>query len=230
MTPHPILRRTAWLALILWLGVCTVWPRSARSQQADPVSAVPVLAVAPLAWEDVERRVRRGVVRGVAGFRFGAADRQDVIAVAVERAWSAFLELDEALEHPEAWGRTIAVRVALDELRRRKRDPLVLAVPVEDRIPAGESPFDAVDADERCTLLRERIAAWPQTERRLAQLLLDGEAETVTAAAWQLRAEEQAQGVDSAMYPQRARLLLAALRADLEDLREDGPVEAHAIG
>lgn len=194
-----------------------------------PAAAVDVAAAAQLGWTAIDRRVRRGVRQGVGVFRFGSADREDVISCAMERAWRAYSDSDEPIRNPEAWGRQIARRVSLDELRRQRRDGLSTAVTIEadptgsadvleqlsDRSPGAlEVTIDA----ERRTVLRQRIEAWPEPERRVAQLMLDGEAETITAAAHLYRAEQEARYGEGSIYPLKARTLLEARQAELEDL------------
>ncbi len=223
MTPHPFLRWLSWMALGASLLAGFTPPRSADRPPTSPLSAVP-LTVAPVGWSAIERRVLRGVRRGVACFRFGVADRDDVIAVAMERAWRSFGEAVEEVRDPEAWGRTIAVRVGLDELRRTRRDRVHLTgsgAPTDavERHPTClASPLDAAVRAERSALLRQRVEGWPAAERQLALLLMEGQAETVTAAARLYRAQQEARGEPGTMYPLKARVLLDARRQELEDL------------
>ncbi len=229
MTTHPLVGLLAGLSFLVSLGLGFSSPRKAEDEARAPLSDVAVAPVAPLGWCVIERRVFRGVSRGVSSFRFGAADREDTIAIAMERAWKAFRASTEPIRNPEAWGRTIAVRVSLDQLRHQARARQHLAMPVdadlvglpdllEDHAAGFPGPFDVAVHAQRRDLVRQRVQAWPEAERRLAQLLLDGRAETVTAAAWLYRAEEEADGGQGTMYPQKARVLLDARRGELEDL------------
>lgn len=221
-----------WLTLLTFvasLGTGCSSSHTADTPHVLPAPPMPALAVAPLGWGAIERRVRRGVSRGVATFHLDPADREDVAAMAMERAWRAFRSGAEPIRHPEAWGRTIAVRVGLDEVRRQRRERQRLAACVDAEV-AGDhellephlvrlpDPFEGAVAAERRALLLERIGSWPAAERRLAELLLEGRAETVTAAAWLYRAEEEARGEGGSMYPLKARTLLEARRGELEEL------------
>lgn len=227
-------RSPRWLtmvALVAALGT-GCHPSRATAQaptHVSPPPSVPAAAVAPVGWIAIERRVRRGVSRGVAAFRFEVADREDVAATAMERAWRAYTATPEPIRNPEAWGKTIALRVGLDEIRRQKRERAHVQEPVdaelvgdmelfEDVASAPRGPLELAVASERRERLQERIARWPVAERRLAELMLDGQAETVTAAAWMVRAEEEAAGLAGSMYPLKARVLLDARRGELEDL------------
>lgn len=226
----PVLRRLVWLVLAVSLMTGCGTPRRSASPYvpyattswpATPPSVVPAAAVAPLGWSAIERRVLYGVRRGVASFRFGVADRDDAVAAAMERAWRAF-STTAPIHDPEAWGKTIAVRVSLDALRRQRRDRVCLTAsstsPGEGYTADEASPLDEAVASQRRALLQARIQGWPPSERRLAQLLLDGHAETITAAAWLYREREEARGEPGTMYPQKARTLLSARRRELEDL------------
>lgn len=195
-----------------------------ESGHAQPISNVNVALTTCMGWSAIERRVRRGVSRAVRSFRFEAADSEDVTATAIVRAWRVFTTAEEPIRNPESWGRQIAERVCLDELRHQKRDRLRGALPMHAETvalvtqPGLQDPADAAGDAEAWALLHQRVNAWPEPERRLAQLLLDGRADTVTAAAWLYRAEEEARCGEGTMYPQRARTLLEARRRELEDL------------
>jgi DNA-directed RNA polymerase specialized sigma24 family protein len=207
---------------------CNPAPGAADNSTA-PISNLDLMETSLLGWSAVEQRVRRGVERGVCGFGFDAADRDDMIAISMERAWEAYVESDEAIRNPEAWGHVIGKRVSLDELRYRKRDILRKAIPIDsDPCVASQSPEQlaedapgplerAVNAEKRA-FVRQQIRQWPQTERRLAKLLLEGQAETITAAAWLYREEQDARSGNGTMYPQKARLLLEARRPEFEDV------------
>lgn len=224
---HSLLRALAALVLLLTVASGYSASRSTEGlQRATPLAPAHVAAVSPLGWVALENRLRRGVQRGVAPFRLESFERDEVTAIAMERALQALEVADEPIRHPEAWGKTIAQRVALDTLRSQRRDRLRLgAEPLVDAPSAAvgldgtpDGPFEQLASAERRQLLHQRVADWPAAERRLAELLMDGEADTITAAAWLLRAEEEAAGGEGTMYPQKARLLLEARRSELSDL------------
>lgn len=217
--------------LLSALVLASVVACSPTTPTPEPLTPTPVSVSshAPaLSWAAVERRVRRGVRQGVRTFRLSRADREDVIAVAMERAWRAYGASEEPIEHPEAWARQLARRACIDELRRQRRDFLRNARPL-DADPVGPPAVLERLADpqpgtlatiaeaERRSLVRERVDGWPEPERSLAMLVLNGEADTITAAAHLYREEEERLG-DGTMYPQKARILLEARRVELEDL------------
>jgi DNA-directed RNA polymerase specialized sigma24 family protein len=202
---------------------------SAESNSSAPISDLDLVETSLLGWCEIERRVRRGVERGVGSFQFDFADRDDVAAIAMERAWQAYAEAEEPIRNPEAWGHVIAKRVSLDELRRQKRDILRQAVPIDgdptrfSKAPeqlAGDapSPLQRVVEKEKRAFVRQQIRNWPSPERQLAKLLLDGRADTITAAAWLYREEQDAQSDGKTMYPQKARLLLEAKRPEFDEV------------
>lgn len=228
MTARLLLRLLATIVFMVLLGASASPTSAAEPQTATPLQQV-VAPMAMLEWDAIERRVRRGVSRAVSSFRFGVAEREDVIAAAMERAWSVFSATKEPIRSPEAWGCKIAERISLDTLRREKRDRLQRALPLNaDAVVPGEAlecfagpeagPDEQLAAAERCALLDERIRRWPKAEQRLARLLLEGHAETITAAAWLYRVEEETRGEEGTMYPQKARTLLESRRRELEDL------------
>jgi len=213
--------RLAALAVSLGLSWAHGAPEDARAGEA-PASAIQPLVAPSLGWAAIERRVLRGIERGVARFSLELADRDDVVAMALEKAWLAFSAEEEPVRHPEAWGRVIAERVALDELRRKRRERVHCDPDVDalqgDLCDGQQDPLAcALDAERRAVLAR-RIRGWEATERRLARALMDGEASSVTAAAALLRAEDVAAGRSATMYPLKARRLLDARRGDVEDL------------
>lgn len=231
---HPLTRWFVGLAVLVSLVSSALLPSNRHDPSAfeghpvTPASMVPVVMIGPVGWDAMGRRVLSGVRRAVAAFRFTAADRDDVVAIAMERAWCAFNASAEPIRNPEAWGRTIAEHVSLDELRRQRRDrqrltnlgneDLGLLDAVETEPVGLPGPYVVVEQAERRELVRSRVQAWPPTERRIAQLLMDGGADTVTEAARLYRAEEQAQGGVTTMYPAKAKLLLDSRRHELEDL------------
>jgi DNA-directed RNA polymerase specialized sigma24 family protein len=223
--PHNLLTRTltaAALIMLLLLGLSHAQPRAGEARRADATVEVAVAPLAPLGWGAIERLVRKGVGRGVRHFDLDDADRDDAAAVAMARAWAAFEAGGEPIQNPEAWGKTIARRVCLDTVRRRRRErarvePLDAALLTTS--PASPTnPFDDAADAQRRELLRRRVHEWPLPERRLAQLVLDGRADTVTAAARIYRAEEEARGEPGTMYPLKAKTLLDARRRELTDL------------
>lgn len=197
----------------------------ARSGPVPGGSEGLLAAAAPAGWAVIERRVLRGVQRGVARFRLAPDDRDDAVGVAMERAWRAHAAAEQPILHPEAWARTIAARVCLDVVRRQQRERRWQLGPEEhgdhalEQLPSRRpDPLELAAAAERRELLHRRLATWPAPEQELAQVILDGEADSLTAAAWRVREREEARGTTGTMYPQKARVLLESRRGELRDL------------
>lgn len=229
MTPRFFFRHLTSLFFVVSMAVVCGPVASAEDPAHTPVSDLDLARGSLLGWSAIERRVRRGVGRGVRSFRFAPADLDDVTAIAMERAWRAYTSADEPIRNPEGWAQVIAQRVGLDELRRRKRDLLRRAIPLDGAPADVSTPLEAVATDipdprqqtiraERCRKVRQRVGSWPEPERELARLLLEDDAETITAAAWLFREQEAARTGDGTMYPQKARALLEARRRELEEL------------
>ncbi|WP_134767823.1 sigma-70 family RNA polymerase sigma factor [Nocardioides sp. 1609] len=89
-------------------------------------------------------------------------EAQECVQEAFARAWSHRRKLDRA-EHPEAWVRTTAHRVAISRWRRRSR-----ARRPADRALA--TPTTAPAPDERHVALVAALAQLPEPQRRVIVL------------------------------------------------------------
>jgi RNA polymerase sigma-70 factor, ECF subfamily len=100
------------------------------------------------------------------------ASAEDVTAVAFERLYRARSRLDRTRGTARAWLFAIARNAALDELRRRRRQPRPLAE--ADR--AEEHDFEAeVERGERRAMVHTALATLPARERELVLLKFHGQ-------------------------------------------------------
>ncbi len=97
---------------------------------------------------------------------------EDVTALAFERLYRARARLDHGRGTPRAWLFAIARNAALDELRRRQRQP-------QSELPeemAGDRDHDeAFEQLARRTTVREALAALPLREREVVLLKFHGQ-------------------------------------------------------
>jgi RNA polymerase sigma factor (sigma-70 family) len=106
------------------------------------------------------------------------ASAEDVTALAFERLYRARSRLDGARGTPRAWLFTIARNAALDELRRRRRQPPAggdgqLAV---DQQTTGDHQAErAIEQAERRASVRVALAGLPARERELVLLKFHGQ-------------------------------------------------------
>jgi RNA polymerase sigma-70 factor, ECF subfamily len=101
------------------------------------------------------------------------ASAEDVTALAFERLYRARGRLDPRRGTPRAWLFAIARNAALDELRRRGRQPLVASVaePLVGMPDAGEQ----LEQAERRASVREALAALPARDREVVLLKFHGQ-------------------------------------------------------
>jgi len=100
------------------------------------------------------------------------ASAEDVTALAFERLYRSRSRLDRRRGTPRAWLFAIARNAALDELRRRRRRPQLLA----DADPSdAPSLDDAVEQMERRAAVRAGLAALPLREREIVLLKFHGQ-------------------------------------------------------
>src|SRR5258708_27199689 len=102
------------------------------------------------------------------------AAAEDVTALAFERLLRARRRLDPRRGSPRALLFTIARNAALDELRRRRRQPL--ASPAAERL-ASEPALAAAETEEieRRESVRRALPALPMRDRELVLLKLHGQ-------------------------------------------------------
>jgi RNA polymerase sigma factor (sigma-70 family) len=98
---------------------------------------------------------------------------EDATALAFERLYRSRRRLDRRRGTPRAWLFAIARNAALDELRRRRRQPQSGL-----HAQAGEDPAsaeDAVERVERRAVIRGALAALPLREREVVLLKFHGQ-------------------------------------------------------
>jgi RNA polymerase sigma factor (sigma-70 family) len=100
------------------------------------------------------------------------AAAEDVTALAFERLYRARMRLDHGRGTPRAWLFAIARNTALDELRRRRRQP-------QSELPeemAGDQDHDeAFERLARRAAVRDALAALPLREREVVLLKFHGQ-------------------------------------------------------
>jgi len=102
------------------------------------------------------------------------ASAEDVTALAFERLYRSRSRLDRGRGTPRAWLFAIARNAALDELRRRRRRPQLLADADAD-LSAAPDLDDAAEQMERRAAVRAGLAALPLREREIVLLKFHGQ-------------------------------------------------------
>jgi RNA polymerase sigma-70 factor, ECF subfamily len=101
-----------------------------------------------------------------------AAAAEDVTALAFERVFRARSRLDRAKGTPRAWLFAIARNAALDELRRRKRQPLDARH--ADAAGTDMASVEAIERVERGAALQQALLALVPREREIVLLKFHG--------------------------------------------------------
>jgi RNA polymerase sigma-70 factor, ECF subfamily len=100
------------------------------------------------------------------------AAAEDVTALAFERLYRSRARLEHRRGTPRAWLFAIARNAALDELRRRRRQPQSeLPGEISDERET-EGPFEQI---ARCAAVRDALAALPLREREVVLLKFHGQ-------------------------------------------------------
>jgi RNA polymerase sigma-70 factor (ECF subfamily) len=119
-------------------------------------------------------------------FREGAADvyayaislpgsrpaAEDVTALAFERLYRSRSRLDRGRGTPRAWLFAIARNAALDELRRRRRQP---QCELPEDLPDDHRAAEAFEAVARRATVRDALSALPLREREIVLLKFHGQ-------------------------------------------------------
>jgi RNA polymerase sigma-70 factor (ECF subfamily) len=100
------------------------------------------------------------------------AAAEDVMALAFERLYRSRARLDHRRGSPRAWLFAIARNAALDELRRRRRQP---RHELEDELAADRDRGEALEDVERRATVRDALAALPLREREVVLLKFHGQ-------------------------------------------------------
>jgi RNA polymerase sigma factor (sigma-70 family) len=102
------------------------------------------------------------------------AAAEDVVALAFERLYRSRSRLDRARGTPRAWLFAIARNAALDELRRRRRQPQ-WAPAAEPSDIGDDSWAAAIEHIERRATVRAALSALPPREREVVLLKFHGQ-------------------------------------------------------
>ena len=97
---------------------------------------------------------------------------EDVTALAFERLYRSRSRLDHGRGTPRAWLFAIARNAALDELRRRRRQP---QGELPDELPGDQDSEATLDHLARRATVRDALAALPLREREVVLLKFHGQ-------------------------------------------------------
>jgi RNA polymerase sigma factor (sigma-70 family) len=100
------------------------------------------------------------------------AAAEDVTALAFERLYRARARLDHGRGTPRAWLFAIARNAALDELRRRQRQP---QSELPEELPGDRGLDEAFEQIARRATVRDALAALPLREREVVLLKFHGQ-------------------------------------------------------
>jgi RNA polymerase sigma factor (sigma-70 family) len=100
------------------------------------------------------------------------AAAEDVTALAFERLYRSRSRLDHGRGTPRAWLFAIARNAALDELRRRRRQP---QSELPDELPGDQDSEAAFEQIARRASVRDALAALPLREREVVLLKFHGQ-------------------------------------------------------
>jgi RNA polymerase sigma-70 factor, ECF subfamily len=100
------------------------------------------------------------------------AAAEDVTALAFERLYRARARLDTGRGTPRAWLFAIARNAALDELRRRQRQP---QSELPEELPGDRGLDEAFEQLARRASVRDALAALPLREREVVLLKFHGQ-------------------------------------------------------
>jgi RNA polymerase sigma factor (sigma-70 family) len=141
-------------------------PRSSRMR--TPVAAPVDDAVFDALFRDCAGDVH-GYAISLLGDRSAA---EDVTALAFERLYRSRSRLDRGRGTPRAWLFAIARNAAIDELRRRRRQP---HLELDEGLLGDRGTEVALEHVERRATVREALAALPLRERELVLLKFHGQ-------------------------------------------------------
>jgi RNA polymerase sigma factor (sigma-70 family) len=97
---------------------------------------------------------------------------EDVTALAFERLYRSRSRLDHGRGTPRAWLFAIARNAALDELRRRRRQP---QCELDEELSGDQDSGQALEHIERRATVRDALSALPLRERELVLLKFHGQ-------------------------------------------------------
>ena len=91
-----------------------------------------------------------------------AAEADDVVQEALMRVWRHAARWDAARGQPGTWVHAIVTRLCVDQLRRRRHEPLDAAEHIADSAPTA---LDALSSRREALALRAALASLPARQR-----------------------------------------------------------------
>jgi RNA polymerase sigma factor (sigma-70 family) len=137
------------------------------------------------------------------------AAAEDVTALAFERLYRSRSRLDRGRGTPRAWLFAIARNAALDELRRRQRQP---ACELPEELSVERHAAEALEEIARRTTVREALRALPLHEREVVLLKFHGQLSNSELA--------RALGISESNAGTRLHRALTHLREHCDGLKE----------
>jgi RNA polymerase sigma factor (sigma-70 family) len=141
-----------------------------------------------------------GYVISLLGDRSAA---EDVTALAFERLYRTRSRLDHLRGTPRAWLFTIARNAAIDELRRRRRQP---QCELDDHLSGDDDAERAIEQNERSGTVRDGLMALTLREREVVLLKFHGQLSNAELA--------RALGISESNAGTRLHRALTHLRAE----------------
>jgi RNA polymerase sigma factor (sigma-70 family) len=150
---------------------------SAQGSSADDTGPRVVTAPARAqlddrAFDDLFRESAADVHAYAISLLGNRAAAEDVTALAFERLYRARARLDHGRGTPRAWLFAIARNAALDELRRRQRQP---QSELPEELPGDRGLDEAFEQLARRATVRDALAALPLKEREVVLLKFHGQ-------------------------------------------------------
>jgi RNA polymerase sigma factor (sigma-70 family) len=125
-----------------------------------------------VAFDDLFRECAHNVHAYAISLLGDRAGAEDVTALAFERLYRSRSRLDRGRGTPRAWLFAIARNAALDELRRRRRQP---SCELDEHRPDDRDVDEPFELLERRATVREALSALPLRERELVLLKFHGQ-------------------------------------------------------
>ncbi|HMH48498.1 MAG TPA: RNA polymerase sigma factor [Solirubrobacteraceae bacterium] len=147
-------------------------PRLSLTEQRVAVAEPQSGALDQPAFESLFRECAADVHGYAISLLGDRAAAEDVTALAFERLYRSRARLDRSRGTPRGWLFSIARNAALDELRRRRRQPLPGA---EQQLSPDAELDEAIEHTERRASLRAALLALPLREREVVLLKFHGQ-------------------------------------------------------
>jgi RNA polymerase sigma-70 factor (ECF subfamily) len=109
-----------------------------------------------------------------------AAEADDVVQEALMRVWRHAARWDPARGQPGTWVHAIVTRLCVDQLRRRRHEPIDAAEDIADPAPTA---LDALSSRREALALRAALASLPARQRAALTLFYHEDMAGAEAAA-----------------------------------------------